>query len=72
MCTDRVGRIPALLAAGYRGPIICSEPSARLLPLVLEDAYKLSVTAEPTQVERYPEFLEKLITPYPSNNGTPS
>lgn len=62
---DHVGRIPALLAAGYRGPIICSEPSARLLPLVLEDAYKLSVTAEPTQVERYLEFLEKLITPVP-------
>ncbi|WP_337157532.1 MBL fold metallo-hydrolase [Pseudomonas putida] len=62
---DHVGRIPALLAAGYRGPIICSEPSARLLPLVLEDAYKLGVTAEPAQVERYLEFLEKLITPVP-------
>ena len=35
---DHVGRIPALLAAGFRGPILCSEPSARLLPLVLEDA----------------------------------
>ncbi|WP_323114829.1 MBL fold metallo-hydrolase [Pseudomonas guariconensis] len=62
---DHVGRIPALLAAGFRGPIICSEPSARLLPLVLEDAYKLGVTAEPAQVERYLEFLEKHITPVP-------
>jgi len=38
---DHVGRIPALLATGFRGPILCSEPSAKLLPLVLEDAFKL-------------------------------
>ena len=35
---DHVGRIPNLLAAGFRGPIICSQASAILLPLVLEDA----------------------------------
>lgn len=29
---DHVGRIPYLLAAGFSGPIICSEPSAVLLP----------------------------------------
>ena len=38
---DHIGRIPYLLAAGFEGPIICSEPSAKLLPLVLEDAFKL-------------------------------
>lgn len=37
---DHVGRIPDLLAAGYRGPIICSEPSERMLPITLEDACK--------------------------------
>lgn len=62
---DHVGRIPALLAAGFRGPIICSEPSARLLPLVLEDAYTLGVATEPARVERYLDVLEKLITPVP-------
>ena len=36
---DHVGRIPYLLAAGFSGPILCSEPSARLLPIVLEDAF---------------------------------
>ena len=36
---DHVGRIPYLLAAGFTGPIICSEPSAKLLPIVLEDAF---------------------------------
>lgn len=62
---DHVGRIPALLAAGYRGPILCSEPSAHLLPLVLEDAYKLSVSSDPAQVARYLEFVCDLIVPLP-------
>ena len=29
---DHVGRIPYLLAAGFDGPIICSEPTAIMLP----------------------------------------
>lgn len=41
---DHVGRIPYLLAAGFKGPILCSEASAELLPLVLEDALKIGVT----------------------------
>lgn len=41
---DHVGRLPYLLAAGYKGPIICSRPTARLLPLVLEDALRLGFT----------------------------
>ncbi|WP_043201062.1 MBL fold metallo-hydrolase RNA specificity domain-containing protein [Pseudomonas putida] len=62
---DHVGRIPALLAAGYRGPILCSEPSARLLPLVLEDAYRLNISSEPVQVARYLDFVRDLIVPLP-------
>lgn len=62
---DHVGRIPTLLAAGYRGPILCSEPSARLLPLVLEDAYSLNVSSEPVQVARYLDFVRGLIVPLP-------
>ncbi|PSS47921.1 MBL fold metallo-hydrolase RNA specificity domain-containing protein [Pseudomonas sp. BBP2017] len=60
---DHVGRIPALLAAGFRGPILCSEPSARLLPLVLEDAYRLGISSEPAQVARYIEHIQQLIVP---------
>lgn len=37
---DHVGRLPALMAAGYRGPVLCSEPSAKLLPLVIEDVLR--------------------------------
>lgn len=29
---DHVGRIPYLLAAGFKEPILCSEPFAKLLP----------------------------------------
>jgi metallo-beta-lactamase family protein len=43
---DHVGRIPYLLAAGFKGPIVCSEASAELLPMVLEDALKVGVTRD--------------------------
>ena len=56
---------PGLLAAGYRGPILCSEPSARLLPLVLEDAYGLNISSQPAQVVRYIDRTQQLIVPLP-------
>lgn len=68
---DHVGRIPALFAAGFRGPIYCSEPSARLLPLVLEDAYKLGISRVPAHVARYLEFLEERIVPLPFDEWHP-
>ncbi|WP_418321137.1 MBL fold metallo-hydrolase [Piscinibacter sakaiensis] len=42
---DHVGRVPHLLAAGFKGPIYCSEPSALLLPMVLEDAIEVGFNA---------------------------
>jgi len=41
---DHVGRIPYLLAAGFRGPIYATSATAALLPLVIEDALKVGVT----------------------------
>ena len=41
---DHVGRIPYLIAAGFRGPIYCSPPTAKLLPVILEDALRVGVT----------------------------
>jgi metallo-beta-lactamase family protein len=35
---DHVGRIPWLLAAGYRGPVYLTHASQHLLPLMLDDA----------------------------------
>lgn len=47
---DHVGRLPELLAAGYKGPILCSEPSARMLPLVIEDSLGLRLDSDAEQV----------------------
>ncbi len=62
---DHVGRIPNLLASGFDGPILCSEPSARLLPIVLEDAFRLSISRDQEQLERYIKTVEQRIIPLP-------
>lgn len=50
---DHVGRLPYLLAAGFAGPILCSRPTAELLPLVLEDALKIGFTRNRALIERF-------------------
>ncbi|RMR03673.1 Beta-lactamase-like:RNA-metabolising metallo-beta-lactamase [Pseudomonas syringae pv. helianthi] len=65
---DHVGRIPELLASGYKGPILCSEPSAHLLPLVMEDLLKIDFAHDPGQVERYLEIINKRIIALPFDN----
>ncbi|MFZ3155516.1 MBL fold metallo-hydrolase RNA specificity domain-containing protein [Pseudomonas sp.] len=62
---DHVGRIPYLLAAGFKGPILCSEPSAKLLPIVLEDAFKLGFSRDQKQVERYLKLIEQRLIALP-------
>ena len=74
---DHVGRIPYLVAAGFNGPIVCSEPSAQLLPLVLEDALKIGFTRDKQLVEAFLHKVGKMIVPLPykqwfsvdTNNG---
>ncbi|MER1946497.1 MBL fold metallo-hydrolase RNA specificity domain-containing protein [Stutzerimonas stutzeri] len=62
---DHVGRIPYLLAAGFKGPIYCSEPSAKLLPIVLEDAFKLGFSRDQNDIERYLKLIEQRLRPLP-------
>jgi len=62
---DHVGRIPNLLAAGFEGPILCSEPSARLLPIVLEDAFRLTISRDQAYLERYQKIVEQRIIALP-------
>ena len=62
---DHVGRIPYLLAAGFEGPILCSEPSAKLLPIVLEDAFKLSFSRDHARIEKYIRLVEQRIIALP-------
>lgn len=62
---DHVGRIPHLVAAGFRGPIYCSQPSAKLLPLVLEDALKVGVTRDAELIETFLRYIHQQLRPLP-------
>jgi len=62
---DHVGRIPYLLAAGFKGPILCSRPSAHLLPLVLEDAVKIGFSRDPALVKRFMAELKRRVLGLP-------
>ncbi|WP_111640790.1 MBL fold metallo-hydrolase RNA specificity domain-containing protein [Marinimicrobium alkaliphilum] len=62
---DHIGRLPYLMAAGFNGPIICSEPSARLLPLVIEDALKIGFTRDRRLIEQFQDRVHDLLVPVP-------
>ena len=69
---DHVGRIPWLLAAGFKGPILCSEPSASLLPLVLEDAVKIGISRDKRTVERFLRVITARIVAVPYRQWHPA
>ncbi|WP_429884711.1 MBL fold metallo-hydrolase RNA specificity domain-containing protein [Geoalkalibacter halelectricus] len=62
---DHVGRIPYLLAAGFDGPIYCSEPTALLLPLVLEDALKIGFTRNARLIDQFLAHLQERLVALP-------
>lgn len=62
---DHVGRIPYLLSAGFEGPIICSEPSAIMLPEILEDALKIGFTRDRALIERVLGLIRSRLVPVP-------
>ena len=62
---DHVGRIPYLLAAGFTGPIYCSQASATLLPLVLEDAIKIGFTRNAHAIQKFLDLLAERIIAVP-------
>jgi metallo-beta-lactamase family protein len=62
---DHVGRIPYLLAAGFKGPIYCSEASALLLPMVLDDALKVGFTRNEALLAQFARHLKQMIVPLP-------
>lgn len=66
--TNYVGRVPLLLAPGFRGPIVCSEFSAKLLPIVLEGTFKLCACRDQKQVKRYIKLIEQHIIALPRNS----
>lgn len=62
---DHVGRIPFLLAAGFNGPIYATEATARLLPLVIEDAIKVGVSRNQRLISSVSKRLKHLLRPIP-------
>jgi metallo-beta-lactamase family protein len=60
---DHVGRLPYLLAKGFKGPIYCSNATALLLPTVLEDALKISFTRDRQQISHFLGILAKQLKP---------
>lgn len=64
---DHVGRVPYLLAKGFKGPIYCSEASAKLLPLVLEDAIKIGFTRNHRYIQKFIKHVKAFIQPLAFN-----
>ena len=62
---DHVGRLPYLFAAGFRGPIYCTQPTAKLLPLTMEDAIKIGFTRNRRVIEQFLELVEDHLVPLP-------
>ena len=64
---DHVGRIPWLLAAGFRGEIYLTKASAELLPIVLEDGIRVQFGSRKLYKAIEP-LLEKLMVPVSYNH----
>jgi len=60
---DHVGRLPYLLGAGFDGEIICSKPTATLLPLVIEDALKIGFTRDKRLIKSFQERVAGMLRP---------
>ncbi len=68
---DHIGRIPYLLAAGFQGPILATEPSAVLLPLMLEDALRMGVTQDRRRIERVLQTVRDRTVAVPYGRWVP-
>lgn len=62
---DHVGRIPYLLAAGYRGPVICSQASSALLEMVIEDALEVGFTRDRALIGKVLKQLDSQLVRLP-------
>ena len=60
---DHVGRLPYLFGAGFRSPIYCSRPTAKLLPLVIEDAIKIGFTRDRRINREFQELVNDHLRP---------
>lgn len=59
---DHVGRLPWLIGAGFKGPVYCTQPSAKLLPTVLEDAFMIGIQRDAQLAARFIELVEPMLS----------
>ena len=67
---DHIGRIPHLLEAGFNKPIYCTKPTAKLLPIMLEDAMRLGITRNRRVIKEFLDDLKRLVRPTPYGKWT--
>ena len=62
---DHIGRIPYLLEAGFNKPIYCTKPTAKMLPIMLEDAMRLGITRNRRLIKEVLDDIKRLVCPLP-------
>jgi metallo-beta-lactamase family protein len=60
---DHIGRLPWLLAAGFKGPIYCTQATSELVPLMLEDGLKLQLGLNYHQRQQVLNIIKKQLKP---------
>tara|TARA_R110000850_G_scaffold96655_4_gene201891 strand:- start:28157 stop:29713 length:1557 start_codon:yes stop_codon:yes gene_type:complete len=62
---DHIGRLPWLIAAGFKQKVHCTEPSALLMPTVLEDAFMVGIKRDATLAERFVGKVAGMLVGHP-------
>lgn len=62
---DHVGRLPWLIAAGFKQTVHCTEPSALLMPTVLEDAFMVGIKRDKALAGRFVDKVGKMLEGHP-------
>lgn len=60
---DHIGRVPYLIEAGFHRPIYCTPPTAKFLPVMLEDAIRLGMTRNQKVIGSLLKSITDLIQP---------
>jgi len=60
---DHIGRLPWLLAAGFRGPIYATKATAQLAPLMIADGLKIQGELNESEIKGVVKWLEHNISP---------
>ncbi|MGF1722568.1 MBL fold metallo-hydrolase [Vibrio kyushuensis] len=61
---DHIGRLPWLLATKFNKPIYCSEATAELVPLMLEDSLKLQLGLSNRKTEQVLNQIRRMLRPH--------